>query len=70
MNKLEHLQCQNECLKEALNYAVRIIESYEMDIRNSEWTGINLKDKGFCQGTIYTEAIADIKHKAGESPET
>jgi len=70
MDNIEHLQQQNAFLKEALKYAIRIIESYEMDIRNSEWTGISLKGKGFCQGTIYTEAIADIKRKAGESLET
>jgi len=48
-------------LREALDYAIRIIENYEIDIRNSEWVGVDLVDKGFCQGSIYEKAIEDIK---------
>jgi len=48
----------------ALNHAIAVIESYQLDIRNSEWTGVNLREKGFCQGTIYRYAISDILNTA------
>lgn len=51
-------------LEEALDYAISIIENYQMDIRSSKETmpslGINLAEKGFCQGKVYKEAIEDI----------
>lgn len=51
----------NTNLVEALKHAINIIESYELDIRNSkEVIGIDLIEKGFCQGTIYEYAIYDI----------
>ena len=55
-------------LAEALGYAVSIIESYEMDIRNAkDIIGIDLIEKGFCQGTIYKNAIKKIeKTERGE----
>lgn len=49
-------------LREALDYALAIIESYEMDIRNS---GLNLVGQGFCQGDIYRNARQDIRDIAG-----
>lgn len=48
-------------LNAALELAVAVIESYEMDIRNSEWTGVDLVECGFCQGTIYKNAVSRIK---------
>lgn len=51
----------------ALSYALQVIESYEMDIRN--WHDGQLLDEGFCQGTIYKTArahIAGILHSEGE----
>lgn len=46
----------------ALRYALNVIESYEMDIRNSqEIIGHDLVADGFCQGSIYTEARATIR---------
>lgn len=45
----------------ALRYAIRIIESYQMDIRDSEWTGLDLAAVGFCQGAIYTDALRMIE---------
>lgn len=52
-------------LLEALRYAVLIIEGYESEIRNSEWTGVRLDERGFCQGVIYREAVSDILRRAG-----
>jgi hypothetical protein len=54
--------CNNiENVKDALHYAIDIINSYEIDIRNSNWiieqypeeATINLVELGFCQGSIY-----------------
>ncbi len=41
--------------RKALEYAVKIIESYQLDIRNE---GLDLN--GFCQGVIYKCALAQI----------
>jgi len=47
----------------ALKHATSIIESYELDIRNSEEViDINLVDKGFCQGSIYKNALENINN--------
>lgn len=54
-----------ESLSSALVYAIKIIESYQRDIRNSEWTGVDLVEKGFCQGSIYKEAVGDTLRRAG-----
>lgn len=54
-------------LREALEYAIFIMESYQMDIRNSWHLGVDLTQGGFCQGDIYQRAIEDIRHKAGIS---
>lgn len=56
-------------LEAALKHATRIILSYQTDLRNSDGVcGItgNLADAGFCQGSIYRNAIADINKMAGE----
>jgi hypothetical protein len=53
----------------ALQYALGIIENYEMDIRDSAWTGVNLQERGFCQGVIYRDAVRDILRRArGDVP--
>lgn len=55
-------------LNKALDYAIQIIESYQMDIRNSAQFvdgGETLSDIGFCQGSIYLNSIKDIKKIAG-----
>lgn len=40
----------------------KIIESYELDIRNSKETiDINLVELGFCQGEIYKTTLKTIK---------
>ena len=45
----------------ALTYAKRIIESYELDLRHShERVGVDLVAQGFCQGTVYREALSTI----------
>ena len=60
-------------------YAIAVIESYQMDIRNTTVHGhiqfnngdeiggmpSTLADLGFCQGSIYTGAIDHIKRMAG-----
>lgn len=46
-----------KCLALALN----IIESYQSDIRNSQWTGVDLLDKGFCQGSMYLRTTEQLQ---------
>lgn len=49
----------------ALDYAIGVIENYEMDIINAEeMVGINLAEKGFCQGRFYKNAIAAIERRS------
>ena len=53
-------------LLEALEYAIEIIESYELNCGDLEGfikEGYDIE--GFCQGSIYKKAIKDIKKKAG-----
>ena len=52
---------KEKCLEDALRYAVLIIQSYESDIRNSDWTGVDLVGRGFCQGDIYRGALKMIE---------
>jgi len=55
-----NVNVDNRLLK-GLEYAVKIIEQYESDIRNSkDLIGIDLAEKGFCQGVIYKEALSKI----------
>lgn len=58
--KIEPKDLEIECLREALTYAMWTIESYQIDIRNSQWLGVDLVSLGFCQGTIYTGALEKI----------
>lgn len=57
-------------LNDAVRVAIIVIESYEMDIRNSEWTGVDLVAKGFCQGSIYVRARETIERiaRGGSTP--
>jgi hypothetical protein len=62
-------------LEEALAYAIQIIESYQADIHDSAEAaeraaelGTSLAAAGFCQGSIYQEAIEDIRWRAAGSP--
>lgn len=41
---------------DALEAAYELLECYRSDIRNSQWTGVDLLKKGFCQGHVYNEA--------------
>jgi len=56
---------KNKKLLEALKYAISIIENYGADCRGLERY---IKDggdiKGFCQGSIYRDAVKDIKEIA------
>lgn len=54
-------QTQIENITLALDYARNVIRSYEMDIRGAvEIIGVDLVELGFCQGHIYTNALAMI----------
>lgn len=54
-------------IETALNYAISIIRNYELDIKNSkEDFNIDLVKMGFCQGTVYENAIRDIKREKKE----
>jgi len=50
---------REESLQKALDYAVSIIENYEMDIRRSINMG-NIR-VGFCQGSVYKNAVNKIQ---------
>lgn len=59
-------------LKAALELAIDIIESYEMDMRNSHRKDggildICLEESGFCQGRIYKQALSRIRKLAGDA---
>lgn len=55
-------QAREAGLRNALGYAISIIESYQLDIQDSQkLVGVDLAALGFCQGTIYREAIDDIR---------
>ena len=61
---IDALLARVAALERALEHAVLVIENYEMDIRNSEWTGVNLHAVGFCQGVIYQRALQTIQDLA------
>ena len=46
---------------QALDHAKAVIRNYQLDIANSSWTGIDLVEKGFCQGYVYKMALSDIE---------
>jgi hypothetical protein len=48
--------------KDALDHALTLIESYQMDIRN--WIAAGKIPNGFCQGSIYTSAPDMIRRRA------
>lgn len=59
--------CDNiENLRKSLLFAVRIIESYKLDInctgviKEMDFVGVNLKEVGFCQGSIYEDCYKMI----------
>lgn len=56
-----------EQLQEALEYALRIILLYELDIRT--WNDGRLLREGFCQGVIYKSARKAIRKIAGLTEE-
>jgi hypothetical protein len=57
------LEKENERLKDALELAILVIENYQMDISNYSFmdSGETLESIGFCQGSIYKNAIQNIK---------
>ncbi len=77
---LEHSGAKEErkvsALQRALNYALKIIRSYEIDMCNVQFDGTirinaphhgpSLADRGVCQGLIYLEARADIERIAND----
>lgn len=54
-------------LLDAFDYAVNIIESYELDMRSVEIDGQTLAERGICQGSIYRDAIASIRRRASKN---
>lgn len=50
-------QEQIKNLTNALEHAIKIIESYQLDIRIDGYA-----NKGFCQGIIYKKALQDIEN--------
>ncbi len=54
-------EAEVQALKDALAFAVSVIQNYAMDIRHSEWIGVDLVAKGFCQGRMYLGAEDQIK---------
>lgn len=51
---------ERAALARALAYACDVIAGYQMDIRGSAWTGVDLVAVGFCQGRAYEEALPRI----------
>lgn len=62
---LMHAESIEDNVSDALEYAIKIIENYELDCKDLEGYLKDNDPKGFCQGKIYKEAISDIKRKAG-----
>lgn len=61
--KATKILAELQATKLALKFATRIIKSYQSEICNSkEFLDIDLVEKGFCQGSIYTEALKDIEN--------
>ncbi|OQX02663.1 MAG: hypothetical protein BWK80_57425 [Desulfobacteraceae bacterium IS3] len=56
----QNIERENKNIKKALDYAVKIIENYQFDIKNSKQFGVDLISLGFCQGEIYRNAVSDI----------
>lgn len=55
----EHEQIEN--LKAALDMARTVIGNYEAEIRGAaDLIGVDLVEKGFCQGRVYKNALAMI----------
>lgn len=54
-------------LRAALQYAILVIEGYQLEIRSSDDPSIglplakSLADYGFCQGSIYLTAVETIR---------
>lgn len=51
-------------MEKALDEAISVIRSYQLDIENSKelsFLNINLAEKGFCQGVVYTDALNRIE---------
>ena len=52
-----------EVMTDSLDYAIKIIEAYQHDIRQR-----GLDREGFCQGVIYLNALSQIERlRAGEA---
>jgi hypothetical protein len=50
-----------EALKRGLRKALQIIGSYELDCRSIEdYVTAENMGRGFCQGEVYREAVADV----------
>jgi hypothetical protein len=69
LGKFGPLPDDAEALKHGLDFAIRIIGSYERDARHiGDYLKNSPNGDGFCQGEVYREAVADI-FRAMERPE-
>lgn len=60
------IKLNSKNLLKALEYAIRVIENYQMDIQGlKKYLDEGNNIEGFCQGSVYGEAISDIKKLAG-----
>lgn len=60
-NCLAAVRTENKKVLKQLDYAKKIIGSYQSDCKNlPKYLGESNDPKGFCQGKIYKEALADI----------
>ncbi len=57
----EQLRDALAATRAALAYAIKVIESYQFDIRNAADAGITADLTGFCAGEFYRDALADIQ---------
>lgn len=48
-------------LEDALEHAITLIESYQMDLR----TRTELQAEGFCQGSVYRNAVPTLMRVLG-----
>lgn len=53
-----------KCLTDALSYAKLVVDGYALEIRNgAEFTGVDLIEKGFCQGILFKDAVKNIESR-------
>ena len=51
-----------EKYQKALDYAIKIIEAYQVECNNIDEYLKDNNSNGFCKGSIFRESISDIKN--------